>query len=345
MHNFDYFSGEDHLDDFLSLPSDALIGMMKRLPGDIMILGIAGKMGLTMGKRAVNAINAAGCAKTVYGVSRFSRQTDRDKLESWGIKTIVCDLLDRHEVNKLPQVPNIIFTAGRKFSTGGNESATWAMNTLVPGNVAEQFKNSSIVAFSTGCVYPLMGSGSGGATEDTPPAPVGEYAQSCLGRERIFQYAASAHGTKALLFRLNYAIDMRYGVLHDIAQQVWNGEEVNNSVGHFNAVWQGDANDIALRCLEHCSNPPEVLNATGPETVLVKFAAEEFGRIFSKKVSYAAETSGDLCYLNNAAKLFSRFGYPSVPLLRMIRLQAEWIRRGGASLGKPTRFEVSNGKF
>jgi nucleoside-diphosphate-sugar epimerase len=234
--------------------------------------------------------------------------------------------------------------AGRKFGTGGSEEQTWAMNILAPEYVCEHFKASRIVAFSTGCVYPLETIESCGSTEDTFPAPVGEYSQSCLGRERIFQYYSKKNGTKVLLFRLNYAIDLRYGVLHDIAQNICNGEPVDNSVGFFNCIWQGDANANALRSLELCESPCAVLNVTGPETASVANAAKLMGKIMGKEVTFKGEP-GNLGYLNNSAKMCRLFGYPLVSLEQMILWQAKWLADGGISIGKPTHFEVNNGKF
>ena len=335
---------EKELEDLLSIPSPELIEMMKRLQGDIMILGIGGKMGVTLGRQAVNAITAAQVDKKVFGVSRFSNQAARERLESWGVKTIACDLLNPEETAKLPQIKNIIYMAGRKFGTQGTEELTWAMNALVPGYVGTHFKNSNVVVFSTGCVYPLVDATSGGCTEEIPPAPVGEYSQSCLGRERIFSYCSKEFGTKVLLFRLNYAIDLRYGVLHDIGQQVYNNQPVNNNVGHFNIIWQGDANSQALLCLEYCTSPATPLNITGPETITVEHIAEEFGKLMGKEISYTGK-SGDKCYLNNSAKATELFGKPRINVEQMIKWQAAWLRQGGSSLGKPTHFEVSNGKF
>lgn len=332
------------LEDFLSIPSAKVIEMMKRLDGDIMILGIAGKMGVTMGRQAVRAIKAAGVNKKVIGVARFSKPEDRKKLESWGIETIACDLLDREAVGKLPQVSNIIFMAGRKFGTDGSEAQTWAMNVLVPGYVAEHFRNSRIVAFSTGCVYPLVDINNGGCTEEIDPSPVGEYSQSCLGRERIFQYYSHCNKTPVLLFRLNYSIDLRYGVLHDIARNIWEGKPVDNTVGYFNVIWQGDANAAALLALELTDPSVAILNVTGPETASVEKTAKMLGKLMNKEVTFKG-TPGNRCYLNDAAKMFRNFGYPSVSLEQMIRWQADWIVNGGESIGKPTHFEVNNGKF
>lgn len=335
---------EAELEELLAMPSADLIEMMKRLDGDIMILGIAGKMGVTMGRLAANAIHAAGAAKKVIGVARFSRPEDRAKLESWGIETIACDLLDRESVNRLPQVRNVIFMAGRKFGTDGSEAQTWAMNVLAPAHCAEHFRDSRITAFSTGCVYPLVGIESCGCSEEVRPAPVGEYSQSCLGRERIFQYYSEHNGTEVLLFRLNYSVDLRYGVLHDIARNIWEGKPVDNTVGFFNVIWQGDANANALRSLELAASPAVVLNVTGPETASVEKTALLLGKLMDKPVTFKG-TPGNACYLNDSAKMCRCFGYPAVPLDRMIRWQADWIANGGVSIGKPTHFEVNNGKF
>ena len=339
------FNNEQELEAFLATPSAALIDMMKRLDGDIMILGIAGKMGVTMGRVAVNAIKAAGVDKKVYGVARFSDADARKKLEDAGIETIVCNLLDREAVSQLPQVKNIVFMAGRKFGTDGSEELTWMMNVVVPANVIEHFKNSRITAFSTGCVYPLIPLEGIGCTEMDKPLPVGEYSQSCLGRERVFEYGAKANGTPVLLFRLNYAIDLRYGVLHDIAQAVWNGQEVNNTVGYFNAIWQGDANQIALLSLEQAASPAAYLNVTGPEIVSVESVAREFGRIFGKEVKFKCSAPGEINFLSDASKMTGLFGNPSVPMSRMIKWQAQWIMDGGKTLNKPTHYEVNTGKF
>ncbi|MDD5596718.1 MAG: hypothetical protein PHV82_02160 [Victivallaceae bacterium] len=335
---------EAQLEELLSIPGSGLVDMVRRLDGDIMILGIGGKMGLTLGRQAVNAIKAAGVDKKVIGVSRFGDETGRRRLEAWGIETISCDLLNAEEVAGLPDVKNIIFMAGRKFGTGGTEELTWAMNALVPGYVGTRFKNSNTVVFSTGCVYPLVSAEEGGCTENTVPAPVGEYAQSCLGRERIFSYCSKRFGTKVLLFRLNYAIDLRYGVLHDIGLQVFNGEPVNRTVKYFNVLWQGDANCQALRCLEYCASPASIMNVTGPETINVEYIAEKFAKLLGKKAGYTGKPA-DKCYLSDAGKAVKLFGAPRVSVEQMVKWQAAWFIQGGSSLGKPTHFEVNNGKF
>jgi hypothetical protein len=334
----------EKLDNLLAIPHSEVIEMMKRLSGDIMILGVAGKMGVTMAMQAVNAIKAANVDKKVYGVARFSNIEEKDKLDKSGVITITCDLSNREEVSKLPKVANVIFMAGRKFGTNGSEDLTWAMNVLVPSIVAEHFKDSRIVAFSTGCVYPLVSVKEGSCSEDVVPSPVGEYSQSCLGRERIFEYYSKKNGTKILLFRLNYSCDLRYGVLHDIGRAIWEDKAVNNTVGYFNVIWQGDANAAALRSLELADSPCAILNVTGPETVNLEKTAKIMGKIMGKEVKFAG-TGGELNYLNDASKMCSLFGYPRMSLEEMIRLQAQWIAEGGISIGKPTHFEVNNGKF
>lgn len=335
---------EEKLEKALSVPTPELIEMMKRLDGDIMILGIAGKIGVSMGLQAVEAVRQAGANKKIYGVSRFSQKADQAKLEKAGVITIPCDLMERSQVEKLPQVKNVIFMAGRKFGTQGSEAVTWAMNVIVPALVAEHFKASRIVAFSTGCIYPLRSVEQGGCTEEVAPAPVGEYSQSCLGRERIFEYYANKYGTKLLLFRLNYSVDLRYGVLDDIGRAIWEGREVNNSVGYFNVIWQGDVTANALRSLELADNPVKILNVTGPETASVEDTALKMGKLMGKEVRFKA-TPGEWNYLNNAGLMCRLFGYPHVSLDELIELQAQWIKNGGLSIGKPTHFEVNNGKF
>ncbi|MBO5724768.1 MAG: NAD(P)-dependent oxidoreductase [Lentisphaeria bacterium] len=335
---------EEQLEKLLCIPTPGLVETFRRLSGDIMILGIAGKVGVSMGLQAMEAVRLSGVPRKIYGVARFSKAEDEVKLRNAGVETIRCDLMDPAQVQNLPKVENVIFMAGRKFGTDGSEDVTWAMNVIVPAIVAEHFKESRIVAFSTGCVYPLRSVAQGGCTEEVAPAPVGEYSQSCLGRERIFEYYSNKYGTKLLLFRLNYSVDLRYGVLEDIGRAIWEGRQVNNLVGYFNVIWQGDVTANALRSLELADHPRTILNVTGPETASVEETALVMGKLMQKEVFFKG-TPGELNYLNNAGKMCELFGYPTVSLNEMIRLQAQWIANGGKSIGKPTHYEVNNGKF
>ncbi len=335
---------EADVDELMSRPSPELIAFMGRLEGDIAILGIAGKMGLSLGTLAVKASRAAGVDRKVYGVSRFSDPAAIAALEQAGVIPVRCDLLDRAAVSALPRARHVVFMAGRKFGTDGEESLTWAMNTVVPAQVCEHYAGSRIVAFSTGCVYPLVPLAQGGCVEEDRPEPIGEYGQSCLGRERTFEYFSRRNGTPVCLLRLNYALDVRYGVIHDLAQTIWEGGAVSRTVGHFNAIWQGDANTQALLSLDVCAAPPAILNLTGPETVSVVATAHILGHLLEKKVAFAGEP-GPTAYLNNAGLSHRLFGYPRVPLAHVIKWTAAWIKQGGRSLGKPTHFEVADGKY
>ena len=335
---------DDELEQLLARPYPALTRLMQRLPGDIAILGINGKMGVSLGRLAISAIKAAGVAKRVYGVSRLSDPAASDTLATAGIEPVPCDLLDRDAVARLPQAPNVIYMAGRKFGTQGEADLTWAINTVVPANVCTHFHASRIVAFSTGCVYPLVPAISGGCVETDPPAPVGEYAQSCLGRERVFAHFSHVNRSPVCLLRLNYALDMRYGVLHDIAQAIWHGQPIDRGAGHVNAIWQGDANNQALLALDQCAVPAAILNLTGPETLSVTRIAGILGELLDKPVVFSGEP-GPTAYLNDAGRAHRLFGYPRVPVGRVIHWTADWIRSGGRSWGKPTHFEVIDGTY
>ncbi|MBM3335965.1 epimerase, partial [Candidatus Sumerlaeota bacterium] len=258
--------------------------------------------------------------------------------------TIVCDLANVEDMARLPKVKNVIFMVGRKFGVAGSEHDTWVTNTVIAGNAAATFRESNIVAFSTGCVYPLVSPQTGGSVETDATIPVGEYGNSCLGRERVFQYFSARYGTHVLLFRLNYAIDMRYGVLLDIAQAVFSGEPVDMSVSTANVIWQGDANNRALLCLEHTANPPAALNVTGPELLYVKDLAAQFAKIFGVTVRFKGNNSG-IAYLSNAARSIALFGPPRVSVEQMVQWIANWVRLGGRTLGKPTHFQVTDGQF
>lgn len=335
---------ERELNDLVSQPSGQLIDFIKTLSGDISILGANGKIGLSLSLMAKRAIEMANVDKKVYAVSRFSSDEGRLLLEEHGIETIACDLNDREQVKSLPKTENVIFMAGRKFGTQGSEPYTWAMNVLMPAVCAGHYKDSKIVVFSTGCVYSLVSKDTGGSVETDRPDPVGEYAQSCLGRERIFEYYSLTEKTPVLLLRLNYSTDLRYGVLCDIAKKIWNDEPVVTDCAYFNISWQGDVNNYTLLALSECSSPANYLNITGPEILSVAEVAEEMASIMGKKVIVKC-TENDRSYLNDAAKSFRLFGKPSVTAKELIRMQAEWIMQGGKDIDIPTHFEVGDGKF
>ncbi|SFS68909.1 NAD-dependent epimerase/dehydratase family protein [Paenibacillus sp. BC26] len=332
------------LEAILAEPSEQLIAEMASLEGDILVLGVGGKMGPSLAKLAVNALRRASARNRVIGVSRFSNEETRRDLEAAGVETISCNLLDDQQLQQLPDARNIIYMAGNKFGTTGNEDFTWAMNAYLPGRVAEKYRNSRIVVFSSGNVYPFSPPGLGGVSESYAPEPKGEYAQSCLGRERIFEYFSKQYSMPMVIFRLNYAIDLRYGVLLEIAKSVMNERPIRLEMGHANVIWQGDANEMALRCLSHCESPPRTINITGPETMSVRWAAAEMGKRLGKEPILEG-TESDTALLSNAAQSFQLFGYPRVSLLQMIDWVAEWVRAGGYTLNKPTHFQERKGKF
>jgi len=332
------------LEEFLARPSESDIAAMGRRDGDLLILGVGGKMGPSLARRARRAAEKAGVRKKIIAVARFSDNQLRASLASEGIETLAVDLLQPGALSKLPDVPNIIFMAARKFGTTGSEDLTWAMNTFLPGLVAERYRASRIVAFSTGNVYPLRHAMEGGAIESTPVAPVSEYAQSALGRERMFEYGSRQWGTAVTILRLNYAIDLRYGVLLDIGTAVFERRPIDLHMALVNIIWQGDANSVCLRSFAHCQAPPLILNLTGPETLSVKFIAEEFGRRFNVQPTFISEEM-PTALLSNAAKAHQMFGRPTVTPEQMIDWTSAWISTGGPRLNKPTHFEVRDGKF
>jgi len=336
----DVISNEDELEDILSTPTAELVDDLRRLDGDIIVLGVAGKMGLSLARMA----KRAAPQKQVIGVARFSDPDARSKLDSWGIETIQADLLDDEQVRELPKIRNVVYMAGRKFGTGDDAALTWAMNTLAPAKVGAHFRESRIIAFSTIHVYPWTNPVLNNVTEATPPrARPGEYANSVVGRERAIEYATRRYGSTARNTRLVYAIDMRYGVLQEIATWVREGRPIPVSTGHVNVVWQGDANAMMLRALHHTTDPATPLNIGGPETVSVRLLAQRFADIYGKQVEFVGEESE--CLLVNCDEAIDLFGYPKIPLQQLIRWVAEWVDSGKSSFGKPSKFEVRTGVF
>jgi nucleoside-diphosphate-sugar epimerase len=329
------------LEDELSRPSDADCAFLRGLEGDLLVLGAGGKMGPSLARRARRAADRSGVSRRIVAASRFADGETGRQLAGWGIETISCDLLDRGRIAHLPDCPNVLLLAGRKFGSTGNMPLTWATNTLLPAMVAERFRGSRIVALSSGNVYPLSASG---ATEDTPPAPVGEYAQSVLGRERVFEYFSGRDRTPVAIMRLNYAVDLRYGVLLDIGRCVWQRRPVPLAMGAVNVIWQGDANSIILRALALASSPPLILNVTGPETLRVRSIAERFGELFRIEPRFEGREA-ETALLNDSSLCRRLLGPPSVAAADLIQRQAEWIVAGLPTLDKPTHFEVRDGAF
>jgi nucleoside-diphosphate-sugar epimerase len=337
----DRFDSVEDLEAFMTRPSPALQRELAALDGDILVIGVGGKMGPTLARLA----KRAAPDKRVIGVARFSEPGLRDRLQRFGIETIAGDLLEPEFVRGLPQVRNVVFMAGRKFGSSGAAHLTWAMNALVPALVAEACRQARIVVFSTGCVYPFVPVLGGGATEATPPTPPpGDYANSCVARERLFEHGSARHGTAGRIIRLNYAIDLRYGVLHDVATKLLAGTPIDLAAGHVNVIWQGDANAIALRALGHCTAPPAPLNVSGPETVSVRALASALGDRLGRAPVFEG-TEAPAGWLVNTAECARLMGYPGVPLGRMIDWVADWVARGGPSLGKATHYEVRDGVF
>lgn len=334
------FESVGQLEEFMSSPSESLVEYFKGLAGDIMIIGAGGKIGPTMAMMARRAADQAGVRKEVYAVDAQPLKV----LEGKGIETLQCDLLDRKAVDRLPRAENIVYMAGRKFGSSGSEWLTWAINVMVPHNVAEVYINSRMAVFSTGCVYPVVDVNTGGSVETDATCPIGEYAMSCLGRERVFDYYAAEKGTKVVQIRLNYALELRYGVLVDIATKVYNDEPVDVTTGLVNGIWQGDCCDQALRSFDYAASPSSILNITGPEILSVRWIAGRFGQLFGKQVRIAGQENSR-AFLSNASLANSLFGNPSAPVGKIIEWIAGWIQRGGENLGKPTHFETQDGKY
>ncbi|MDR6859683.1 NAD(P)-dependent oxidoreductase [Variovorax guangxiensis] len=330
----------EQLEELLSRPSDALVQTLERVEGDILVLGVGGKMGPTLARMA----KRASPGRQVIGVARFSEPGLRERLQAQGIRCIEADLLSREALAALPEAPNVVFMAGRKFGSSGSEWLTWAMNAHAPALVAERFRRSRIVAFSTACVYPFTDARGPGAREDVlPTPPPGEYANSCVARERLFEHFSHLHGTPGRLIRLSYAIDMRYGVLHDLAQKLMARQPIDLAMGHANIIWQGEANDWTLRSLAHCDTPTSPLNLSGP-AIAIREAAEGLAQRLGVEAVFTGREA-DTAWLIDCSRAFELFGPQQVTLARMMDWTADWVRRGMASLNKPTHFEARDGKY
>ncbi len=334
----------ESLDELLSRPDEALVDFFRTLSGNIVILGVGGKMGPTLARMAARATESSGASRRITGVSTFSQAGLRETLQFSGVETHRADLLAPGAVADLPDAENVIYMVGRKFGSTGAEWNTWATNVLAAARVAERYSSSRIVAFSSGNVYPFVPVDSGGATEATRPDPVGEYAMSCLGRERMFDYFSNERGARVAQYRLNYAVEFRYGIVLDVAARILNGDSVDVTTGYVNVVWQRYANSVALRCLERAASPPAVLNVTGPETVSIRELATRLGNRMDRSVTFTGEEA-PTALLSNAARCHDLFGPPDVDVNTIADWVADWLTRGGATLGKPTHFETRDGKF
>lgn len=333
------------IETMMNTASQDLIDDVKKIKGDILILGISGKMGYNLSSLLMDALKKNNMSTKVYGAARFSGgQKDRQRFDELGIETIVVDFLKENALDELPQVENVIYMVGYKFGTSGNEAYTWALNSYLPGKVAETFKNSKIVAFSTGTVYQLVDVRSTAPSEEVKPLPYGEYAQSCLGRERIFEYFSEVNNTETFIYRLNYAIDVRYGVLVELAHSILNDEAINLEMGHVNVIWQPDACEMAIRALLHTESPANVVNITGPETLSVRWLAEMIGKELNKEVKFVGSEQ-DTALLSNASKSHELFSYPKTSIREMIKYVCSWMVQGGELDDKPTHFQEREGEF
>jgi nucleoside-diphosphate-sugar epimerase len=340
----DRIENTEHLEDLLSEPTEAAVAALARLEGDLIVLGVAGKMGPTLARMAHRASEQAGVRRRIIGVARFTDARQESTLQAHGIETIRCDLLDAAQLARLPEVPNVVYMTGMKFGATGQEAQTWAMNCWLPAMVCEKYRQARIVTFSTGNVYGLAPVRLGGSLESDPLNPLGDYAMSCVGRERMFEYFSRTCRIPMAILRLNYATEMRYGVLVDLAQRVQTGGRIDLAMGHLNAIWQADANALALTSFSRVATPPLVLNLAGPELLSVRRIAEQFGQLFGKPPIFQG-TEGTDAFLSNGQLGHRLFGYPRVSAGQMIAWIADWVSRGGETLGKPTHFEVRDGKF
>ncbi|KID29841.1 nucleoside-diphosphate-sugar epimerase [Prauserella sp. Am3] len=334
----------EELDEELTTPSDALVADMAALDGDILVLGVGGKVGPSVAGLAANAVRKAGSGATVYGVARFSDPDTARELEGYGVVPVRADITDEDDLRELPDVKNVIFMVGHKFGTEGNEHYTWMMNSYLPGRVAERFQDSRIVAFSTLLTYPMTDAGQGGSREGDEPGPLGEYAASCVGRERMFEHFSRKNGTPVLTFHLGYAIEMRYGVLLEIAKAVKDRSPIDLSMGYASVIWQGDVAEYALRSLHLAASPPAHLNITGPEIVPIRWLAHRFAERLGVEPVFEGEEE-QTAYVLDGTKLQSLYGYPRVTLQRMIEWVADWVAADGPTIDKPTHFQQRDGKF
>ena len=340
-----FIASENELEDFLSTPSEALIEDLSAVDGDIMILGAGGKMGPSMAKLAMRAVREGGLKKKVYAVNRSFREEHlRKQMEELGIQIVKCDFLEDGALEKLPECQNIIFLAGMKFGSSEAQAQLWALNCLMPGLVARRFRSSRIVELSSGNIYGLNNLLHGGPVDGDDLKPFGDYAMSVLGRDRMFEYAAETYKTPVCLLRLFYALDLRYGIIVDVAQKILSGTPIDVTMGNLTCIWQGDANSQTLRALKLCSAPAKPLIVTGPETVSIRWMAKRLSEELGKEAILTGIESTDII-MGNSAQATRLFGYPTVPLDQVIIWVAHWLKNGGPTLGKPTKFQVRDGKF
>ena len=334
----------EELDELLSQPTAGAVETMRRVAGDVVVLGVGGKMGPTLARMLRRAADAAGTSRRIVGVARFSNPELPKLLKGWNVETIAADLLDPKQLAQLPEASNVIYMPALKFGASGQAGRTWAINSFLPGLVCQRYPQARIVAFSTGNVYGLVPVDSGGSKESDELRPVGEYAMSCLGRERVFDYFSREAGTRVALERLYYATEMRYGVLRDIAEKVVRGEAIDLSTGHINCIWQGDANARTIQLLEHAQSPAYPVNISGPWLLKVRQVAERFGELLGKPPVITGQEAGDALACN-ATRSLELFGRPEVEVEMLLRWTADWVQRGGESLGKPTHFQSRDGRF
>jgi len=334
----------EQLEDVLTTPSPAVIEALSKLTGRLLIVGAGGKMGPTLAVLARRAADLSGTNLEVVAASRFSNVDSRDWFHKHGVTTIAADVLNGHDIESLPDAQHVIYLVGLKFGTSTSPGATWVANTLAPAAVMQKYVASSIVALSTGNVYPFVDATSGGSTEEQPLLPIGEYPNAAVARERIFEYFSEKQNTPVALLRLNYALDLRYGVLVDIARKVWKGEPVELSMGYFNAIWQGDANELILRSFPLTAVPAIAYNLTSPQKYSVREVAQKFGELMSRQPNMTG-TESSTALLSNCSRLYSRLSPPSTSLEKVMEWTAHWIAEDGALLGKPTHFEIRDGVY